>query len=90
MTGTLLASDELGAIAGDIGVVTEALMALQAREEGTARPPSRAFVALQVTSARFRGRPAPVVNLAPRRAPILNLSATILSALEVVLREAAR
>ena len=90
MSGLSLASDELGAIAGDLGVVTEALMALQAREEGTAKSPSRAFVALQITSARFRGRTAPVVNLAPSRATVLNLSASILSALEVVLREAAR
>ena len=65
MSRTLLASDELGAIAGDLGVVTEALMALQAREEGTVKPSSRAFVALQVTSARFRGLSSPILNLAP-------------------------
>ena len=90
MSRTLLASDELGAIAGDLGVVTEALMALQAREEGTVKPSSRAFVALQVTSARFRGHSSPILNLAPTSAAVLDLSATILSTLEIVLREAAQ
>ena len=90
MSRTLLASDELRAIAGDLGVVTEALMALRALEEGTVKLPSRAFVALQVTSARFRGRSSSVLDLAPTSAAVLDLSTTVLSALEIVLREAAR